>query len=115
MDVDGSNVRRLTFQGDYNTSPAWSPRGDWIAYACRRHGWMRLCLIRPDGREGGIFTPDGAWNDEAPTWSPTGRHVIFTSNRTGRYQLYFIHSDGTGLEQLTQGSDNRVMPAWSPK
>ena len=115
MDADGSNVRRLTFQGDYNTSPAWSPRGDWIAYTCRRHGRMRLCLIRPDGREGGIFTPDGAWNDEAPTWSPSGRQVIFTSNRTGRYQLYLIQSDGTGLEQLTKGSDNRVMPAWSPK
>ncbi|MEW6324595.1 MAG: Tol-Pal system beta propeller repeat protein TolB, partial [Nitrospirota bacterium] len=115
MDADGSNVRRLTFQGDYNTSPAWSPRGDWIAYACRRFGRMRLCLIRPDGREGGIFTPDGAWNDEAPTWSPSGRQLIFTSNRTGRYQLYFIQSDGTGLEQLTTGADNRVMPAWSPK
>ena len=115
MDADGSNVRRLTFQGDYNTSPAWSPRGDWIAYTCRRRSWMRLCLIRPDGREGGIFTPDGAWNDEAPTWSPNGRHLIFTSNRTGRYQLYFIHSDGTGLEQLTNGAGNWMMPAWSPK
>jgi TolB protein len=115
MDADGANVRRLTFQGDYNTSPAWSPRGDWIVYTCRRNGWMRLCLIRPDGRDGGIFTSDGAWNDEAPAWSPTGRHLIFTSNRTGRYQLHFIHADGTGLEQLTDGSDNRVMPAWSPK
>lgn len=115
MDADGSNVRRLTFQGDYNTSPAWSPRGDWIAYACRRNGRMRLCLIRPDGREGGIFTTDGAWNDESPAWSPNGRQLMFTSNRTGRYQLYLIQSDGSGLEQLTNGTDNRVMPAWSPK
>jgi TolB protein len=115
MDVDGSNVRRLTFQGEYNTSPVWSPRGDWIAYACRRNGRMRLCLITPDGHEGGIFTPDGDYDDESPSWSPTGRQLIFTSNRTGRYQLYLIQKDGSGLEPLTNGDDNRVMPAWSPQ
>ena len=115
MDADGANTRRLTFQGDYNTSPVWSPRGDWIAYACRRHGLMRLCLIHPDGRDGGIFTPDGDYNDESPTWSPTGRQLIFSSNRTGRYQLYLIQSDGSGLEPLSNGSDNRTSPAWSPK
>jgi TolB protein len=115
MDADGSNVRRLTYQGDYNTSPTWSPKGEWIAYTCRRNGLMRLCLISPDGQNGGILTTDGAWNDESPTWSPNGRLLIFTSNRGGSYQLYLIGKDGTGLERLTQGTDNRIMPAWSPQ
>jgi TolB protein len=115
MDADGANVRRLTYQGDYNTSPTWSPKGDWIAYTCRRNGRMRLCLISPDGSTGGILTADGAWDDESPTWSPNGRHLIFTSNRGGSYQLYLIEKDGTGLEPLTQGEGNRIMPAWSPQ
>ncbi len=115
MDADGANVRRLTYQGDYNTSPTWSPKGEWIAYTCRRNGWMRLCLIGPDGRTGGILTGDGAWNDESPTWSPNGRHLLFTSNRDGSYQLYLIQKDGTGLEPITQGAENRIMPAWSPQ
>ncbi|HTP41968.1 MAG TPA: Tol-Pal system beta propeller repeat protein TolB [Nitrospiria bacterium] len=115
MDADGSNVRRLTYQGDYNTSPVWSPKGDWIAYTCRRNGWMRLCLISPDGGSGGILTADGTWNDESPTWSPNGRLLIFTSNRSGRYQFYLIEKDGTNLEPITQSTDNRIMPAWSPQ
>jgi TolB protein len=76
---------------------------------------MRLCLISPDGRTGGIVTGDGAWNDESPTWSPNGRHLLFTSNRGGSYQLYLIQKDGTGLEPVTQGAGNRIMPAWSPQ
>ena len=31
MASDGSGVRRLTFEGSYNTNPAWSPKGDRIA------------------------------------------------------------------------------------
>jgi TolB protein len=115
MDADGANVRRLTYQGDYNTSPVWSPKGEWIAYTCRRNGRMRLCLISPDGGTGGILTADGEWNDESPTWSPNGRHLLFTSNRGGSYQLYLIQKDGTGLEPITQGAENRIMPAWSPQ
>jgi len=115
MDADGANVRRLTYQGDYNTSPTWSPKGEWIAYTCRRNGRMRLCLITPDGRTGGILTTDGAWDDESPTWSPNGRHLLFTSNRGGSYQLFLIQKDGTGLEPITQGGGNLIMPAWSPQ
>ena len=35
MNVDGSDVRRLTFQGNYNQEPAWSPKGDLIAFSGR--------------------------------------------------------------------------------
>ena len=35
MNADGSNQRRLTFQGDYNQTPDWSPKGDLIAFTAR--------------------------------------------------------------------------------
>ena len=32
MDGEGANRRRLSYEGRYNESAAWSPRGDRIAY-----------------------------------------------------------------------------------
>ena len=35
MNADGTNQKRLTFQGNYNQEPAWSPKGDLIAFSGR--------------------------------------------------------------------------------
>jgi len=48
VDVDGSNLRRLTFQGSYNASPRWSPRGEKIVFMCQAGGYQ-ICLIIPMG------------------------------------------------------------------
>ena len=49
MNADGSDQRRLTFQGSYNTAPAWSPDGRWIAYETQVGGQFDIWLIDPGG------------------------------------------------------------------
>jgi len=114
MNVDGSNVRRLTYEGDYNAAPAWSPRGDWIAYVCRipREGF-KLCRITTDGRQVVQMTK-GQSIDDSPSWAPNGRHLVFSSLRRGKSHIYMITSDGTGLKRLTSGGTHYSSPAWSP-
>ena len=106
-------MRRLTFEGDYNAAPVWSPRGNWIAYVCRTHKEYKLCVISPDGQKRMQLTT-GPGVDDSPSWSPDGRHLVFSSTSDGKSQIYMIDADGKDIERLTfQGTHNSA-PSWSP-
>src|SRR3546814_16300788 len=48
MNADGSGQQRISFgDGRYGT-PAWSPRGDLIAFTKMGGGGFRIGVIRPD-------------------------------------------------------------------
>ncbi|HEX5551026.1 MAG TPA: biopolymer transporter Tol, partial [Nitrospira sp.] len=114
MSSDGSNVRRLTFEGDYNAAPAWSPRGNWIAYVCRTpRKEYKLCLISPDGQKRMQLTTGGGI-DDSPSWSPDGRHLAFSSTADGKSHIYMIDADGKDLERLTFEGTHNSAPSWSP-
>jgi TolB protein len=50
MDISGANVQRLTY-GQVVDAPAWSPRGDLIAYQRQRsRGQFDIYLIEPNGK-----------------------------------------------------------------
>ena len=111
---DGSNVRRLTYEGDYNAAPAWSPRGNWIAYVCRTaQRTYKLCMVTPDGQKRVQITT-GNGIDDSPSWSPDGRHLTFSSTVDGKSHIYMVNTDGTDLERITFGGTHNSAPSWSP-
>jgi Tol biopolymer transport system component len=86
---DGSGLRRLTppdeersWRGDL----AWSPDGQWIAYARigRRADILVISVL------GGVprrFTSHPA-EDREPAWSPDGRWIYFVSRRDGGSHIW---------------------------
>jgi TolB protein len=107
MDRDGGNVRRLTFTGAYNASPAWSPRGDLIAFSTRMGSEFQLATITPDGRDGRLITKDATSYEDA-RWGADGRHLVCTAR--GRDETVSVVDIVTGGRRiLAQGSD----PDWS--
>src|SRR5687768_2026087 len=75
-------VRTLTEPGDDN-SPAWSPRGDRIAFTAKRGAAdYDIFTVRVDGTDVRRLTTV-AGNDSHPAWSPDGEWIVFTTARHG--------------------------------
>ena len=118
MEADGTNMQRMTDQG-YAVSPAWSPNGQFLAFAWIRKygpgepGASDIYLMDIASKQWVQLTHDGGRND-FPSWSPDGRHIIFQSNRSGGLQIWTMLADGTKQTQLTtQGTNSQ--PNWSWK
>jgi len=112
MDLEGTNLQRLTFEGEYNASARWSPRGDKIAFPSNRSGGFQIYLMNPNGSGVQQLTTVGA--NEDPAWSPDGRHLVFTSSRTGKKKYHVMHADGSEQKRLTQSGSKSFAPDWSP-
>jgi TolB protein len=114
MDNAGGAVRRLTYNGSYNTHPAWSPDGRWIAYETRVDGGrFDIWLIDPQG-EVNVPLVTHPRSDESAAWSPDGRKIAFSSNRRGRSDIYVVDLDGSNLRRLTHRQGENLQPAWGP-
>jgi dipeptidyl aminopeptidase/acylaminoacyl peptidase len=87
---DGSGLRRLTPPGGehaWSTEPAWSPDGQWIAYAEIGPQQADIHVISVLGGVPRRFTFDPA-EDREPAWSPDGQWIYFVSKRDGGTRVW---------------------------
>lgn len=118
MDADGSNVKRITFAGVYNSTPSWSPDGKKIAFAGQSEDHFDIFVMNADGTNMVRLTSakrsNGKWStNEDPSFSPDGRFVMYTSNRTGKSQVFISTVDGTEERRVTLDENNYYKPKWS--
>ncbi len=124
VSLSDGKVRRLT--SGWDDFPAWSPRGDRIAFTGFESGDFEIYTIRPDG--GGLRQLTRTHgNDSHPVWSPDGRWLVFVSSRTGAKdeyiysreaqsygEIFAMRADGTDLRQLTDNQWEELALAWLP-
>jgi TolB protein len=108
---DEGSAQRITFEGDYNCSPSWSPDGRHIAFAGRRQGSFQIFVVPAAGGSARQLTFAGS--NEDPTWSPDARYIAFSGRRGGQKKIYMTDLQGRWERQLTDGPGNDSSPSWS--
>ena len=115
MAADGSGEpQRISFgEGSYGT-PAWSPKGDLIAFTNQQGDSFHIGVMRPDGTEEKMLTE--SFLDEGPSWAPNGRVVMFTRATPGGEGTSRLHSvDVTGRNMRPLDIEGAASdPDWGP-
>jgi TolB protein len=107
--ADGSNLKRLT-TGVEDSSPCWSPDGQWICFATKINSRRLLAKVPADGGAVQVIRTTGAPNPTEPDWSPDSKWIAFTS-QTSEFDICVVPADGSADPVvLVRGQD----PSWSP-
>ena len=113
MDAEGTNVRRISFEGEWNDDATWSPDGEQIAYTSRVNGRFQIRIANlVTGRE----PHRRRRRIERAADLVAGRESGSPSSRiaAARWQIYRMRVDGTDIQQLTFDGENKD-PDWSKK
>ena len=107
--TDGSGLRRLTKSREDESSPCWSPDGQWICYAGKGNERRALWKVSPGGGTPVRIATSGISNPSEPDWSPDGKWIVFTA-QMGGFEVCVVPASGGSATPLVSGED----PSWAP-
>lgn len=125
LTLEDGSVTELT--DGWDNFPAWSPRGDRIAFTRHDGKSFEIYTIRPDGTDLQQLTYTGG-TDAHAVWSPDGEWLAFVSSRQGwkdeimlpgrgpqTYgEIFVMRADGSEPRQLTDNQREELAIAWMP-
>lgn len=113
VNVDGTNVRRLTNHPAQDVTPTWSPAGNQIAFTSDRSGSPQIYLVDADGLNLRRLTSESY--ADRPTWAPAPFNEIAYAARTGPGYDIKVYDLAAGVaRQITFGEGSNESPAYAP-
>lgn len=105
--------------------PAFSPRGNMMAFICDASGRADLFVQLLSPNKGLMSKPIRAYSfpnsvQASPTFRPDGKKIAFVSDKDGTPHIYLIDTPYPGMAKmpqpicLTKNYRENTCPAWSP-
>ncbi|HWC13680.1 MAG TPA: hypothetical protein VG929_03705 [Actinomycetota bacterium] len=129
VNVDGSDLERLTVTERSESDPDWAPDSARVAFTCdgaphasgTRNPYTKeapnggICVLNlRTSRVRMIYARHNRGYD--PAWSPNGRWITFVvyprNEENTDAEIYKIRPDGTGLRRLTNNLRDDLEPQW---
>lgn len=104
--------QRLTFDGNYNSRPAVSSDGRYVAMVHRSQGKFRIAVLERDTQHFHVLTKGQL--DESPSFAPNGRMIIYATEEKYRGILSAVSVDGRARQRLSFKKGDVREPVWSP-
>lgn len=109
--ASGGAARQVSFNGNYNTTPTWSPKPGKhiIAYTTRDGAHYDIVALDLDSKQMTRITQNEG-NNEEPSFSPNGRAIAYARAGQG---IYVSNADGSG-KAVKVYSGNATGVDWGP-
>ena len=111
------NVKRISFIGDFNATPRFSPDGSQIAFSSWVDNRFDIYRIDSNGHNLVRLTKNFGSNED-PTYSGDGEFIAFSSQRIisrkkAIQNVYIMDKNGEIISQITKDFGNCTTPRWS--
>lgn len=113
VNLDGTGLRRLTFNSAIDTAPSWSPTGREIVFTSDRSGTPQIYIMDAEGGNVRKVSFGGNYLD-SPAWSPDGERIVFVSRVDNFFDLYLLNLKTNKITKLTETGARNESPSWSP-
>lgn len=114
MNVDGTNVVRLTNNPAHDQGPSWSPDGRRIAFGSNREGNFDIFVMNADGSNVQAVTTAKSY-ERVPNWHPFEDKIAYSCDRGGDRDICVMDLETRVETNLTNdSSDQDAIASWSP-
>ena len=114
-DLSREALARLTFEGNSNQPPAWTPDGKRIAFGSNKEGPASLFWQLADGSGGLERLATSEYTQFPQSWSPDGQLLTFTElNPTTGWDIWVLRMADRKAQPFLRTPFNEESPRFSP-